>query len=68
MIVVGEAARAAGRRIDVPIQNGTRLAGKTDWLDSGKDALLSPNVFLVDLPPGASSTRTSIARTSSSSS
>ncbi len=51
MIVVGEAARAAGRRIDVPIQNGTRLAGKTDWLDSGRGASLSPNVFLVELPP-----------------
>lgn len=51
MIVIGEAAQAAGRRIDVPIQNGTRLAGKTDWLDAGKDASLSPNVFLVDLPP-----------------
>ena len=51
MIVVGEAARAAGRRIDVPIQNGARLAGKTDWLESGKDASLSPSVFLVDLPP-----------------
>lgn len=51
MIVVGEAARTAGRRIDVPIQNGTRLAGKTDWLDAGRDASLSPNVFLVDLPP-----------------
>jgi hypothetical protein len=53
MIVVGEAARAAGRRIDVPIQNGTRLAGKTDWLESGKDASLSPSVFLVELPPGS---------------
>ena len=51
MIVIGEAARAAGRRIDVPIQNGTRLAGKTDWLEAGKDATLSPHVFLVDLPP-----------------
>ena len=51
MIVVGEAARAAARRVDVPIQNGTRLAAKTDWLDSGRDASLSPNVFLVDLPP-----------------
>jgi hypothetical protein len=51
MVVVGEAARAAGRRIDVPIQNGSRLAGKTDWIDAGRDASLSPNVFLVDLPP-----------------
>src|SRR5260221_10135836 len=51
MIVIGEAARAAGRRIDVPIQNGSRMAGKTDWLEAGKDASLSPNVFLVDLPP-----------------
>lgn len=53
MIVIGEAARAAGRRIDVPIQNGTRLAGKTDWIDTGRDESLSPNVFLVDLPPAS---------------
>jgi hypothetical protein len=53
MIVIGEAARAAGRRIDVPIQNGTRVAGKTDWIDTGRDETLSPNVFLVDLPPAS---------------
>lgn len=53
MIVIGEAARAAGRRIDVPIQNGSRMAGKTDWLEAGKDPSLSPNAFLVDLPPGS---------------
>ena len=53
MIVIGEAARVAGRRIDVPIQNGARLAGKTDWIDTGRDETLSPNVFLVDLPPAS---------------
>ena len=53
MIVIGEAAQAAGRRVDVPIQNGSRIAGKTDWLEMGKDASLSPSVFLVDLPPGS---------------
>ena len=53
MIVIGRAARAAGRRIDVPIQNGTRLAGKTEWIDTGRDETLSPNVFLVDLPPAS---------------
>ena len=53
MMVIGEAARAARRRIEVPIQAGTRRAGKTDWLETGKDAALSPDVFLVDRPPAS---------------
>ena len=52
MVIIGTAAAAAGRRIDVPIQGG-HIAGKTDWLESGKDASLSPTVFLVDLPPNS---------------
>ena len=52
MIVIGTAAAAAGRRIDVPIQNG-RVAGRTDWLESGTDPSLSPTVVLVNLPPAS---------------
>ena len=48
----GTAAAAAGRHIDVPIQDG-RIAGKTDWLEGGKNRSLSPTVFLVDLPPSS---------------
>jgi hypothetical protein len=50
MIVIGEAAQAAPRRVEVPIQNGTRIALKTTWLEEGRDPSLSPNVFLVDMP------------------
>lgn len=50
MIVVGSAAAAIGRRIEVPVEDG-RIAGKTDWLEAGKDPELSPTAFLVDLPP-----------------
>jgi hypothetical protein len=53
MILIGRAADTRGRRIDVPIENGARLAGKTDWLVHGRDAELSPNVFLAELPPGS---------------
>lgn len=53
MILIGRAADTAGRRIGVPIENGARIAGKTDWLVHGQDADLSPNVFLAELPPGS---------------
>jgi len=53
MIVIGRAAEAAGRRIDVSIENGARQAGKTDWLTHGRDPALSPTVFLAELPPGS---------------
>jgi len=51
MILIGRAAEAAGRRTDVPIENGARQAGKTDWLTHGDDPVLSPTVFLAELPP-----------------
>lgn len=50
MMVTGSAAAASGRRVDVPIQDG-RIAGKTDWLEAGRDPTLSPTAFLVELPP-----------------
>jgi hypothetical protein len=50
MIVIGTAAAAAGKRIEVPIEND-RIAGKTDWLACGQDPELSPTVFLAELPP-----------------
>ncbi|HVF64220.1 MAG TPA: hypothetical protein VNE58_09520 [Casimicrobiaceae bacterium] len=53
MLVIESAADAAGKRIDVPIQNGTRLAGRTDWLENGHRSGAVADGVPLDLPPNS---------------
>jgi hypothetical protein len=51
-VLVGTSERARNSRHSRSLPNGFAFH-RSDWMDGGKDPLLSPTVFLVEQPPGS---------------